>query len=117
MTIKPFSIPLRRAAGLLAGLTLGAALLVGCSSEGASTDCALDACTVTFDRGVEARASILGIEARLVGAQDDRVTIEVGGEQVSLTVGQQATEVGGLGVILDSVTDSEVKVTISRNPG
>ncbi|TCB96001.1 hypothetical protein E0H26_17755 [Micromonospora zingiberis] len=104
----------RRAAGLLAGLALGAALLAGCSSEGASTNCGLDSCTVTFDRGVEASANVLGVEARLVGAQDDQVTIEVAGEQLTLTVGQQAADVGGLAVTLDSVTDSEVKVRISR---
>ncbi|GIJ77582.1 hypothetical protein [Micromonospora phaseoli] len=109
--------PARRIVGLLAGLALGAALLAGCSSEGASTNCGLDACTVTFDRGVDARASIFGVEARLVDAQDDVVTIEVGGEQLSLTVGQQAAEVGGLAVTLDSVTESEVQVRIARNGG
>lgn len=109
--------PARRAAGLLAGLALGAALLAGCSSEGASTDCGLDACTVTFDRGVNASANILGIEAKLIGAQDDQVTVEVAGEQLTLTTGQQATEVGGFAVTLDTVTDAEVKVRIARNPG
>ncbi|WP_343450425.1 hypothetical protein [Micromonospora oryzae] len=110
------STPTRRAAGLLAGLALGVALLAGCSSEGASTDCGLDACTVTFDRGVEASATILGVEAKLVGAQGDQVTVEVAGEQLSLTVGQQATEVGGFAVTLDSVTDEQVKIRVSRNP-
>ncbi|MFV2100707.1 hypothetical protein [Micromonospora sp. LOL_024] len=109
--------PARRTVGLLAGIALGAALLAGCSSEGASTSCGLDACTVTFDRGVDAQASIFGVEARLVDAQDDVVTIEVGGERLSLTVGQQAAEVGGLAVTLDSVTDSEVQVRIARNGG
>jgi hypothetical protein len=109
--------PARRAAGLLAGLALGAALLAGCSSEGASTDCGLDACTVTFDRGVNASANILGVEAKLIGAQDDQVTVEVAGEQLTLTTGQQATEVGGFAVTLDSVTDAQVKVRIARNPG
>ncbi|NBE84306.1 hypothetical protein [Micromonospora rubida] len=110
------STPIRRAVGLLAGLALGVTLLAGCSSEGASTDCGLDACTVTFDRGVEASATILGVEAKLVGAQGDQVTVEVAGEQLSLTVGQQATEVGGFAVTLDSVTDQEVKIRVSRNP-
>ncbi|MEO3778657.1 hypothetical protein ABGB16_17755 [Micromonospora sp. B11E3] len=109
-------IPTRRAGGLLAGLALGVALLAGCSSEGASTDCGLDACTVTFDRGVEANATILGVEAKLVGAQGDQVTVEVAGEQLSLTVGQQATEVGGFAVTLDSVTEDQVKIRVSRNP-
>lgn len=86
--------PIRRAAGLFAGLALGLAVLAGCSSQGASTDCGLDACTVTFERGVEASATILGVEAKLVGAEGDQVTIEVAGEQLSLTTGQEAAEAG-----------------------
>ncbi|WP_089155864.1 hypothetical protein [Micromonospora sp. NBS 11-29] len=108
--------PARRAAGMLAGLALGAALLAGCSSNGADTDCGLDACTISFDRGVEASATILGVEAKLVGAQDDQVTVEVAGEQLSLTVGQQASEVGGFQVSLDSVTDQQVVIRVARNP-
>ncbi|MFG1675880.1 hypothetical protein [Micromonospora sp. NPDC049282] len=108
--------PARRAAGLLAGLALGAALLAGCSSNGADTDCGLDACTIAFDRGVDASATVLGIEAKLIGAQDDQVTVEVAGEQLSLTTGQQATEVGGFQVSLDSVTDQQVVLRVARNP-
>jgi hypothetical protein len=95
-------------------VVLGAALLTGCGSEGASTDCGLDQCTITFDRGVEAKASVLGVEAKLVGADGDKVTVEVAGEQVSLTVGQGATDVAGLAVSLESVTDTEVRVKVSR---
>jgi hypothetical protein len=112
--VSPSPSPVRRAAGLLAGLTLGVALLAGCSSEGASTDCGLDACTVTFDRGVDASATILGVEAKLIGAQGDQVTVEVAGEQLSLTVGQQATEVAGFQVTLDSVTDQQVVLRVAR---
>ncbi|SCF27208.1 hypothetical protein GA0074695_5028 [Micromonospora viridifaciens] len=113
---SPSPIPIPRAAGLLTGLALGVALLAGCSSAGASTDCGLDACTVTFDRGVEARASIFGVEARLVGAQGDQVTVEVAGERLSLTTGQQAAEVGGLEVTVDSLTDEQVVLRVARNP-
>lgn len=93
---------------------LGLTTLVGCGSEGADTNCGLDACTVTFQRGVQASASILGVEAKLIGAEGDRVTVEVAGEQLQLTVGQQAAQVGGLSVTLDSVTDTQVVVRISR---
>jgi hypothetical protein len=106
----------RRATAAAAGLAIGLAVLAGCSSEGASTDCGVDACTVTFQRGVDAKASILGVEARLVGVEDDRATIEVAGERLTLTVGQQSTEAGGLYVTLESVTDTEAKVRIGRNP-
>lgn len=105
----------RRGAAFAAGLALAAALLGGCSSDGASTECGLDACTVTFDRGGEASANILGVEAKLIGADGDKVTVEVAGERLSLTVGEQATEVGGLAVTLQSVTDSEVAIRVAKN--
>jgi hypothetical protein len=102
------------ATGLAAAVALSAAVLAGCSSEGASTECGLDQCTVTFDRGVEGSASVLGVDARFVGAEGDRVTIEVAGERLTLTSGQAATDVGGLSVAVQSVTDSQAVVRISR---
>jgi len=99
---------------LLAALALGGALLAGCSSGGASTDCGLDQCTVTFQRGVEGSTSVLGIEAKFVQADANTVTLEVAGQQISLTTGGQAVDVAGLQVSLSSITDSEVQVQISR---
>jgi hypothetical protein len=114
-TVGPVMIRLsRRAATALAAAVLGLAALAGCSSEGADTDCSLDACTVTFDRGVDASANILGVEAKLVNAEDDKVTLEVAGEQVSLTTGQAATEVAGMAVTLESVDDKTAVVQIAR---
>lgn len=104
----------RLTARVAIGLALAAAVLTGCSSEGADTDCGLDQCTVTFDRGVDAQASVLGVDAKLVNAEGDKVTVEVAGEQVTLTVGQGGTEVGGLNVTVESVTDSNVVVKIAR---
>jgi hypothetical protein len=112
VTITPRTTVARAAAAL----ALGAALLAGCSSEGASTDCGLDQCTVTFDRSVQGEVNVLGVNAKFIGADGDQVTVEVAGEQVSLTVGQQAADVGGLAVSVDSVTDSEVAIRIGRNP-
>ncbi|WP_425455294.1 hypothetical protein [Allorhizocola rhizosphaerae] len=89
-------------------------LLTACGGEGSNVDCGLDQCTVTFDRGVDASASVLGVEAKLVGAEGDKVTIEVAGEQLTLTVGQPATEANGLNVSVESVTDSQVKIKIAR---
>ena len=82
----------RTTVSLLAALALGGALLAGCSSEGASTNCGLDQCTVTFDRGVQGNASILGVEAKFVQADDNTVTLEVAGEQISLSTGGQAVD-------------------------
>ena len=96
-----------------ASSALGAALLVGCSSEAASTDCGLDQCTVTFNRGVEGNVNVIGVDTRFIGANGDHVTIEVAGERLSLTV-NQTTEVAGLSVSVASVTDTQVAVRIAR---
>ncbi|HEV7900099.1 MAG TPA: hypothetical protein VGP31_19880 [Planosporangium sp.] len=104
----------RQAVALVAGALLGLAILTGCGSEGASTDCSLDACTVTFDRGVNASAKVLGVEAKLVAADGDKVTVEVAGQQLDLTVGQPAVDAGALSVSLESVTDSKAVVRIAR---
>lgn len=105
----------RRVAGLIAGLALGLTVLAGCDSQGAQTDCSLDACTVTFDRGVDARVNILGVEAKLLNSEGDRVTLEVAGEQITLTTGQAATEVGGLWASVESADDQQVVVRLARN--
>jgi hypothetical protein len=98
----------------LAAAALGLALLAGCGSEGAETDCSLDACTVTFDRGANAGVNILGVEAKLVDTEGDRVTLEVAGERVNLTTDQPSTDVGGLKVSLESANADQIVVQISR---
>lgn len=106
-----------RATTLAAALLLAVVVLTGCADEGASTDCGLDECIVTFERGVEAEANVLGVQARLVGADDRTVTLEVAGEQVSLTTGQRGTEVGGVWVSIDRVDDEQVSIRLGLGPG
>jgi hypothetical protein len=96
----------------LSSATLGLALLAGCSSDNVS--CGLDQCTVTIDRDVNASASVFGVEAKFVSADADTVTLDVAGERISLTKGQQAVDVGGLSVSLDSVTGDAVSFQVSR---
>jgi hypothetical protein len=104
-----------RLARFAAAAVLSLTVLTACSSgEGTDVDCGLDQCTVTFERGVDANASVLGVEAKVVKVEGDKVTLEVAGEQLTLTVGQPATDVEGLQVTLESVTDTEIKVKISR---
>lgn len=107
--------PVTAMARLLAAAALGAALLAGCGGDGAKTSCSLDACTVTFDVGANASTSVLGIDAKLIGSTDNTVTVEVAGQQLSLTAGQPATEVAGLQVSLDSVTETQAVVRIARS--
>jgi hypothetical protein len=102
-----------RLVAALSSATLGLALLAGCSSDNVS--CGLDQCTVTIDREVNASASVLGVEAKFVSADDNTVTLDVAGERISLTKGQQAVDVGGLSVSLDSVTGDTVSFQVSKN--
>jgi hypothetical protein len=103
-----------RLAGLLAGAALGLAVLAGCGAEGTDTSCGLDACTVTFQRGVDASVDLLGVQAKLIGVEGDRATVEVAGERLQLTVGQQAVQAGGLSVSLNSVTDTQVAIRVAK---
>lgn len=111
-SLNPARKPARRGAGLLAAAVLALAVLAGCSND--NVDCGLDACTVTLDRSVNASANVLGVEAKFIGAEGDRVTVEVAGEQLQLTVGQAATQVGGLQVSLDSIAAETVKIRVAR---
>jgi len=90
--------------------------LAGCGGEGTTTNCTLDSCTVTFDRSVDAKAEILGVEARLVKVKRQDVTLEVAGTEVTAPIGQPV-DVEGFQVEVQEVTDSEVKVKISAGGG
>jgi hypothetical protein len=87
-------------------------VLSGCSSD--NVDCSLDSCNVTLDRSVDASASVLGVEAKFVSADAETATLEVAGEQIQLTKGQQAVDVGGLQVSLDGITADAVNLKVSR---
>ncbi|GAA2527517.1 hypothetical protein GCM10010201_27900 [Pilimelia columellifera subsp. columellifera] len=97
-------------AGTLA-LALALTGVAGCSSENASCD--LNACTVTFD-GVNATASVLGVEAKVVSVQGEQVTLEVAGAQQTLTVGQQAVDIAGLKATLESADTDKIVVRLAR---
>ncbi|GAA3976883.1 hypothetical protein GCM10023085_69130 [Actinomadura viridis] len=95
-------------------LPLGA--LAACSSENAQTDCTVNACTVTFDRGVEASASILGVKAELVSVQGQNVTMRIGGQQITVPAGE-GEQAEGFNVSVQSVTQENVVVKISNGGG
>lgn len=90
--------------------------IAACGGENTETDCNLNACTVTFNRGVEASASILGVKAELVSVQGNNVTMKVAGQQLTVPVdGQQ--EADGFNVAVQSVTEDKVVVKISQGGG
>jgi hypothetical protein len=101
-----------RIAALFTSAALGLSLLAGCSSD--NVDCGLDQCTVTMERSTSASASVLGVEAKFVSADANTVTLDIAGEEIQLTKGQQAVDVGGLQVSLDSVTADAVQFVVSR---
>jgi hypothetical protein len=104
--------PTARVAALLASATLAAALLGGCSND--NVDCGLNSCTVSIDRQTDASVSVLGVEAKFVSADANTVTLDVAGEQIQLTKGQQAVQVAGLQVALNSISADSIGLQISR---
>lgn len=98
----------------LVGLAFGAA--TGCGGQGTETTCTTSACTVTFDRGVDAEASILGIKVQLVGVKGDRVTLTVAGQRVTVPVGGES-QADGVNVAVQEVTEDKVVVRVSTGGG
>ena len=106
----------RRIAALALSATLaGAGLLAGCSSDGADVSCNLNSCTVTMDRGVDANASVLGVDITLKGVANDQVTLDVEGNSVTLPINANgSTQVGGLNVAVQSVTSDKVVLQVTQ---
>jgi hypothetical protein len=108
------SFPVRRKLAVLPFALLPLGLLAGCGGENSETSCGVNSCTVTFDRGVEASASILGVKAELVKVEGQLVTMKIGGQTITVPAGdgQQAE---GFDVSVQSVTKDQVVVKISNN--
>jgi hypothetical protein len=114
--VRPVSRRLGRIALAAASSALVAVLLAGCGDEGSNVSCSLDSCKVTFDRGVDAKASILGVDVELQGVRNDQVTVKVAGQEISVPVGteQGQAEAGGLRFQVQEVTDSKVVMKVSK---
>ncbi|MGK8522270.1 hypothetical protein ACRS6B_12250 [Nocardia asteroides] len=94
---------------LLASLGTAACTAEG---QGTKTDCTVTGCTVTFDRGVDAKASILGIETELVSVNGNLVTLSVGGQEITVPAGEtQSAE--GRTITVQEVTGDKVVVKIA----
>jgi hypothetical protein len=92
-------------------LAVGVGALAGCGGSGKAS-CGTDGCTVTFPRSGQAEVSVLGVTARLVRVDADIAQVEVAGQTVMVPVGGQ-TQVAGLVVRVDQITDSQVVVRVS----
>src|SRR5262245_48577749 len=107
-----------RRAGTLAcfalAAILGLGLLSACSGEGSQVSCgSVHECTITLDRGVDADASVLGAKVKLVAVNGNQVTVEVAGQQETLTTGETSANIGGLHFTLDKLTDSNVIIKVT----
>jgi hypothetical protein len=92
-------------------LALGGA--TACGGSGTDTNCALDGCTVTFQRTGNSEVSILGVKARLLGVEGGVARLEVAGQAVTVPVGGEAAA-DGFTVRVERLTDTEVVVRVSR---
>ncbi|MCP9955004.1 hypothetical protein [Actinomadura madurae] len=108
------SFPVRRKLAVLPFALLPLGVLAGCGGENSETNCSVNACTVTFDRGVDASASILGVKAELVKVEGQMVTLKIGGQTVTVPVGE-GEQAEGFDVSVQSVTKDQVVVKISNN--
>jgi hypothetical protein len=90
---------------------LVAFLIGGCSAGGSNTSCGVDGCTITFPRSGDTSVSVLGVEARLVGVQNDTAEVAVAGQTVTVPVGGE-TQAGGFTVGVEQVTDQKVVVRV-----
>ena len=109
--MNPLLPRIRRASVVtVLALVLAGGSLAGCG--GGNTSCGVDGCTVTFARSGSAEVSVLGVSARLVRVDADIAQIEVAGQTVMVPVGGQ-TQVGGLVVRVEQITDAQVVIRIS----
>ncbi|MEU6558196.1 hypothetical protein [Nocardia nova] len=92
---------------------------VACTVHGAgtTTECKVEGCTITFERGVDAKASVLGLEAKLEAVDGNQVTLSVGGQKMTVPVGESGTTDNGASVKVREVTDDQVIVDISTGIG
>ncbi|WP_227996468.1 hypothetical protein [Nocardia australiensis] len=94
---------------LLAPFAVAACTIEG---SGAKSECDTSGCTVTFNRGVNAKVSVLGVDAELVAVDGNQTTLKVGGQEVTVPVGHsQSAE--GIAITVQDVTDEKVVVKFS----
>lgn len=105
----------RRIAAALLAMTLGSGAVAGCSSDAGNVSCNLNNCTVTLNQGVDADVSVLGAKVKLVSASNGQVVLEVGGNRVTLPVGDnQGTDIGGLNIRVSEVTNAKVTLVVTK---
>ena len=98
-------------AGCLATLSLGVSACTA-TGAGATSECDVQGCTVTFDRGVDAKISVLGVDAELAAVEGNVVTLKVAGQEVTVPMGSTESA-QGLDLTVREITQEKVVVQLS----
>ncbi len=99
-------------ASLFASVIVLTAAACTMHGAGTTTQCKVEGCTITFERGVGAKASVLGVDAELVAVEGNQVTLSVGGQKMTVPVGGSGST-DGANVRVREVTPDQVIVDIS----
>lgn len=104
----------RRLIALSAFAVLAPLGATACTAEGpgSKTECQVSGCTITFDRGVNAKASVLGVDAELVAVNGNTATLRVAGQEVSVPVGE-TQPADGMNVTVQEITTEKVVVKLA----
>ncbi|AHH19110.1 hypothetical protein NONO_c43260 [Nocardia nova SH22a] len=94
----------------MSGVTATACTVHG---AGTTTECKVEGCTITFERGVDAKANVLGLEAKLEAVEGNQVTLSVGGQKVTVPVGESGSTGNGARITVREVTQDQVIVDIA----
>ncbi|MGW5381892.1 hypothetical protein [Nocardia sp. NPDC003963] len=102
---------------LIAALLLVSAASFGVSActatgPGARSECEVSGCTVTFDRGVAAKISVLGVDTELTAVEGNVVTVSVAGQPVTVPVGETGS-VQGMNLTVQEITQDKVVVRLA----
>jgi hypothetical protein len=96
---------------LVAALSLGVSACTA-TGPGARSECEVSGCTVTFERGVEAKISVLGVDTELTAVEGNVVTLAVGGQPVTVPVGETGS-VQGMNLTVQEITQDKVVVRLA----
>ncbi|WP_249358791.1 hypothetical protein [Nocardia cyriacigeorgica] len=100
------------AASMFATLTAFGAGACTMQGDGYTSECKVEGCVITFERGVDAEANVLGLKVKVVSVEGNMVTLSVGGQEVSVPVGESGSAEGNT-ITVREVTDQQIVVEIS----
>ncbi|WP_309138706.1 hypothetical protein [Nocardia cyriacigeorgica] len=100
------------AASMFATLTTFGAVACTMQGDGYTSECKVEGCVITFDRGVDAEASVLGLKVKVLKVEGNVVTLSVGGQEVTVPVGESGSTESNT-VSVREVTEDKVVVDIS----